>query len=325
VAGATSARESARGVVFDDANRNGVRDAREQGIRDIRVSNGREIVLSDRKGRYEIPAPEHGAIFVIQPPEWIAPLDEYGRPRFFYMHKPEGSPELDFMGSSPTGPLPASVDFPLHRVKAAREFSALFFGDTQPDDQRDIDFLAHDVVEELIGREAAFGVVLGDVLNDDLALFGSLCATLAALDVPMYYLPGNHDQNYDSPGDRFATETFEAKVGPRYFSFEQGSVHFIVLDNVHWRGKVSDPERWSGGNYVAGLDERQRAWLARDLELTPGEMLVVPMMHIPFNHPWIEEEKQALFRLLESRRHCFSMAAHAHYMEHDFVGMTAGG
>ncbi len=323
-AGAASSVTLISGVVFDDENRNREWDASEMGIESVPVSNGRDIVLTDAFGRYEIEAPEHGAIFVIKPANWATHTDDLMRPQFYYMHKPDGSPEQKYSGSDPTGELDESVNFPLFRNLEKGRFRALLFGDTQPDDQREIDFVAHDVVDELIGTDASFGVVLGDVLNDDLSLFDSLSGTMATLGMPMYYVLGNHDMNYDSPGDHLANETFEATFGPSYYSFNMAQVHFVVLDNVHWRGEVTDPDAWEGGNYIAGLGRDQLNFLSQDLRLVHPDRLVVLMMHIPFNHPWDENDKAELFRIISHRRKCMSLAAHAHYIEHDFVTAEEG-
>lgn len=43
------------GIVYHDANGNGKRDKRESGIAKVAVSNGRDVVLTDAKGRYELP------------------------------------------------------------------------------------------------------------------------------------------------------------------------------------------------------------------------------------------------------------------------------
>ncbi len=316
--------EEISGVVYDDANRNRQWDANEEGIEGVPVSNGRDIALTDAFGRYEIEAPKHGAIFVVKPGGWMPHTDELMRPQFFYIHKPEGSPDFEFAGSAPTGEIEGSLDFPLYRVTEKGRFRALIFGDTQPDDQREIDFIAHDVVEELIGYPAAFGVVLGDVLNDDLSLFDAISATMATLGLPMYYVPGNHDLNFDSPDDLHAMETFEATIGPRYFSFDIAQTHFVVLDNVHWKGKVTDPDKWAGGNYIAGIDDDQFLFLKRDLMLVHPDKLVVVMMHIPFSHSWDEDDKAELMRVLSKRKRCLTLTAHAHYMEHDFVTEDEG-
>ena len=54
-------------------------------------------------------------------------------------------------------------DFPLRPQKEPEKFRAILFGDTQPSTQKEVDYMAHDVVEELIGTDASFGVTLGDV------------------------------------------------------------------------------------------------------------------------------------------------------------------
>ena len=73
-AGAASAATLISGIVFDDENRNRQWDASEMGIESVPVSNGRDIVLTDAFGRYEIEAPEHGAIFVIKPANWATQI-----------------------------------------------------------------------------------------------------------------------------------------------------------------------------------------------------------------------------------------------------------
>src|SRR5690606_13285513 len=55
------------GVVFEDANGNGVRDAGEQGIGGIGLSNGRAIVRSAADGSYAIEAAEGDVVFAIKP------------------------------------------------------------------------------------------------------------------------------------------------------------------------------------------------------------------------------------------------------------------
>jgi 3',5'-cyclic AMP phosphodiesterase CpdA len=56
------ARAEHRGVVFDDANANGVRDAGEAARAGVAVTNGRDVVVTGPDGRYELS--EHAAGFV---------------------------------------------------------------------------------------------------------------------------------------------------------------------------------------------------------------------------------------------------------------------
>jgi len=193
-----AAGKTASGVVYLDANQNHVRDADEKPLPDVRVSNGRDVVATDADGRYSLPVDNDTIVFVIKPRGYRTVQDENHISRFYYIHKPEGSPKLDFPGVEPTGPLPSSIDFPLYAVEEPDAFDVIFFGDPQPRDQKEIDYIAHDVVEDLVGVKAAFGVTLGDILFDDLSLFDSFNRTLGKIGVPWYNVIGNHDINFAS-------------------------------------------------------------------------------------------------------------------------------
>jgi hypothetical protein len=316
VAPAASRAATAHGVVFHDLDGDGVRGRGEPGLRDVGVSNGRDIARTDRSGGYRLRVDDDVILFVLKPRGWRAPVDAEGIPRFYYIHKPKGSPASEYPGVEPTGDLPASVDFPLAPQEEPERFEVILFGDTQPRDQKEIDYLAHDVVEPLIGTDAAFGVTLGDILFDDLSLFGSINRTIALLGIPWYNVLGNHDLNFDAPDDALSDETFERVYGPPYYSFDYGPVHFLVLDDVRWKGKVTDPQAYRGGNYVGGLGEDQLDFIRRDLERIPRNQLVVLFMHIPLVSDWVEPERGRLYRMLEKRPLALSVSAHYHYQEH---------
>jgi len=168
-----------------------------------------------------------------------------------------------------------------------------------------------------VGTDAAFGVTLGDILFDDLSLFGSLNATVALIGIPWYNVLGNHDINFDAAHDAHSDETFESVYGPPYYSFDHGPVHFLVLDDVHWKGRVD--EGYRGGNYTGGLGPDQLTFIERDLARVPDERLVVLMMHIPLVSSWVDPDREALYRLIEPRPHAMSISAHYHFHEHVFL------
>jgi len=306
----------ATGVVYHDANGNGNYDAAEQPLAGIRVSNGRDIVTTGPDGRYEIGVSPDTILFVLKPRGWRTPLNEQNLPRFFYVHKPGGSPPLRYGGVAPTGPLPASVDFPLYPQDEPNKFKALLFGDPQPKDQKEVDFIAHTVVETLIGTDASFGVTLGDIVNDDLSLFEPQARAIALIGIPWYNVIGNHDLNFDARDDRHSDETFERVFGPPYYSFDYGPVHLLVLDDVRWylndRGE---------GTYRGGLGEVQMEFIRNDLAGIPADQPVVLMMHIPLVDV---EDRQELYRLIEQRPVCLSIAAHTHVHEHRFISREDG-
>lgn len=313
--------EIARGLVFEDANRNGIHDSGEQGLPDVKVSNGRDIVKTNAEGRYEIEVDDDDIVFLLKPRGWQVPMNDHMLPQFYYIHKPAGSPPGDkYPGVAPTGPLPESIDFPLHQQEEPTKFRALLFGDPQPRTAEEVQFVMHDVIEEVIGIDASFGVTLGDIMFDDLSLFEMQNAAIALIGIPWYNVLGNHDINFDVTEDRYSDETFESIFGPPYYSFDYGEAHFIVIDDVKYLGQSEDRK----SRYTGGLGDEQLQFIANDLTMIPEDQLVVLFMHIPLTAGWHEPDREALYRLLEKRPATFSVSAHTHYLEHQFLGEEQG-
>jgi hypothetical protein len=316
---AESATSTATGVVFHDTNGNRKRDRGEPGLGGIRVSNGTDITRTDDAGRWELPVGDDTILFVVKPRGWRTPFNETRNPEFYYVHKPHGSPpEYKFAGVAPTGPLPASVDFPLYEQEEPETFQAILFGDPQPRNQQEVDWIAHDVVEELVGTDAAFGVTLGDVVFDDLDMFQPQARAIALIGIPWYNVVGNHDVNYDAPSDKLSDETFERHYGPNYYSFDYGPVHFVVLDDIEWYHPDGPEKR---GRYRGGLGPEQIEFVANDLAMIPEDQLVVLMMHIPLTGV---NDRHPLYRLIEKRPACISISGHTHTHEHVFIDSKDG-
>lgn len=308
---------TARGVVYNDRNGNGVRDDGERGVGDVLVSNQREVVKTGRNGRWELPATEDTIFFVVKPEGWMTPVNDHNIPQFYYIHKPAGSPGFRYDGIPPTGPLPDSIDFPLIRQDEPDQFKAVFFGDPQPRDQKELDYIARDVVQELIGTDAKFGVTLGDILFDDLSLFEANNALIGLIGIPWYNVIGNHDINFDARDDRDSDETYHRFFGPNYFAYEYGPVVFVALDNVRWGGARPN----GTGGYTSWLDGDQLAFLANLLPHIPRDKLILFMMHIPL---YDTQDREKLFRLIEDRPYTMSVSGHTHWHAHRFLGEEEG-
>src|SRR5262249_40219354 len=59
----------------------------------------------------------------------------------------------------------------------------------------EIDFIREDVAEGLIGIEAAFGITAGDIMFDDLSLYGRYNRIIGQTGLSWWNIPGNHNLN----------------------------------------------------------------------------------------------------------------------------------
>lgn len=299
---------AATGSVFHDLNGNGRRERSEPGIPGVLVSNSREIVETDAQGNWSLPVDDDTIFFVIKPNDWRTPMDAHNVAKFYYVHKPSGSPEVRFGGVKPTGPLPASIDFALSPREEPRQFTAAFLGDTQPYTMDEVQYTIHDVTKELKGTEHRFATVLGDVVGDNLDLLPPLIEGLGKIGLPFYYVMGNHDIDFDVPSDEHSDETWNRLLGPTYYSFNEGGVHFMVLENVEYKGQ--------GNGYESALGAEQMEWVRNNLARVPKDTLVVAMMHIPLTQT---KEKDEILRLLSQFENSMSLSAHAHTQTHLFM------
>ncbi len=189
----------ASGTVFEDRNGNRRRDPGEPGLAGVLISNGLDVVRSGADGRYSLPIAEGDVLFVTKPAGYAPPVDGDMAPRFYYIHEPDGTPAalgLRFGGVAPTGPLPSAIDFPFDKVAEPDDFTVIWFADTQAQTPAELDYLRDDVIAELVGSEAAFGVTAGDVVYDDLTLYPRHNRLVGRIGIPWYNLPGNHDLNF---------------------------------------------------------------------------------------------------------------------------------
>ena len=309
------------GIVFHDLNENNQHDSGEPGIPGVLVSNGKDMVATDGEGRYEISSDDNSVVFVIKPRDWKTSVDNNGIPQFYHLRSSNGAGGAKYPGLKPTGSFPESVDFALYPQEESDRFRAVVFGDTQPRDGKEVNYIAHDTVEELIGVEAAFGFTLGDLVFDNLHLLQSIAEVVGQIGLPWHHVMGNHDIDYSAESNWNARGAYHQTFGPSYYAFTWGSAHFVVVDNIRW---VQEGEK---RYYRTGLGEAQMSFIRNYLEQVPEDELVMFLMHIPWvgSTPWKDEaEREELFSLLASHPHTVSLAAHMHRHYHRFIGPGDG-
>jgi hypothetical protein len=318
------AQETARGIVFDDLNRNLVKERKEKGIGQAAVSNGRDVVLTDADGKYEIPVSPGQILFVIKPSDYSLPVNSNNQPQFFYIHKPSGSPGLQYAGSQPTGKLPVQVNFPLFASGRKDRFSMLVFGDPQPYTPEEVEYFRKGLVAEASKeKNMDFGISLGDLVGDNLDLHPLYISAVGEAGIPWFNVMGNHDMNYDGGADSLCDETFEKNFGPATYSFNHGWIHFIVLDDIMY------PDPRDGNGYWGGFRKDQLDFIRNDLQFVPKDRLIILAFHIPISEieggdPFNDADRDKLFGLLRDYPNTLTLSAHTHFQSQDFFTQKEG-
>ena len=316
--------EQATGIVFEDLNENGQFDEGiDQPMEGVVVADEEDFSTTGPDGRFEIPVDDDSIIFVVKPKGYAVPVDENNLPRFYYIHKPQGSPESYYDGVAATGDLPDQIEFPLYPVEEPEAFRVALLADTQPESSQEVDYIRDDVLSELPLMNPDFAIVLGDIMFDHLNLFDRYIRSVGKVGVPFYHVLGNHDLNFDAPDDEHSDETFNRYFGPANYTFNYGKAHFVVFDNIRWLG---GKERT--GTYDETFEPWQIDWLERNLEYVPEDRLIVIGTHAPL---WSATRRnkltgniQALFDVLKDRKWIVAVSGHTHYNNHHFFTEEEG-
>lgn len=317
------AQQKVTGIVYEDKNLNQIRDRAERGIKGVGVSNGAEVVLTDEHGKYVLPIGKDDIVFVIKPSGYQVAMNGDNLPKSYYIHKPLGSPKFKYKGVLPTGNLPKSVDFALHKQVENDDFKILVLGDPQVLDQREVGFFNKSILSEIAQvKDAVFGLTLGDMVQEDLGLSTDYKKMIASLKLPWYNVLGNHDLNMDATVDSLHDETFEADFGPANYSFNYGKAHFILLDNNVY------PDPRGGRGLWAGYTKKQFRFLENDLKHVKKDQLIIIANHIQMNivneNSFRKEDRQQLFDLFNGYSNVLVLSAHTHNNQQFFYKKENG-
>ena len=251
------------GVVFNDANGNGVRDSGENGMADVAVSNQDTVVTTDASGAFRITARGSGVVFVSTP-------DGYRSVGQFWRNADATTP----------------VAFALMRAPSAGDFTFVHASDTHISQQSAPRTQRLRAVVDSIHPDIL--LITGDLVRDALRVpeaeatgyYQLFMKEIAAFRTPVFTVPGNHE-NFGIERDTshvsashplYGRKMYHHFLGPDYYSFTRGGVHFVGLNTVD-----IDDQR-----YYGHVDSLQLAWLERDLAMVPPTMPVVTFDHIPF-------------------------------------------
>jgi len=272
------------GVVFVDANRNGARDAGEPGLAGTMVSDGENCARADADGRFR---------FAFE-------MDEEPHCRFMVATRPTGY--------EPTTPDFARIPFAGKRTEyradfgfaedagsGRRDFGFITTSDSQftkPDEMLSI---AKDYAQVTAATgQPAFLVTVGDLTMSGTHWQWDMYERIrGASRLRVYDGFGGHDGNCLSPR---ATTNYELRIGPPYYSWDYGGVHFVQFVTetayLHPRARA-----------------RQETWLKADLKTIPRGAPVVVVTHHPLPAAWFDE------RRAEGVRVICQLAGHWHVVQ----------
>ncbi|MBN2130672.1 MAG: metallophosphoesterase [Sedimentisphaerales bacterium] len=176
--------------------------------------------------------------------------------------------------------------------------------------------LMHDAdqrIEAFVGRmnqrKVDFIIQLGDFCRP-YAHNNGFMAVWNSFEGPRYHVLGNHDT--DGGFTREQTVTYW-KIPAKYYAFEKGGFHFIVLDG----NDKTDPPQPGYARYI-GAEQQQ--WLRRELENTP--LPTVIFSHQSLEDPGGIANGEAIRKILEDANQaagrkkvvaCFSGHHHIDY------------
>ena len=262
----------------------------------IYVSDGRNIVWTDKNGWYSMASDKSSStVFVSFPGGTEVPVEK-GMPQFWQpLNTDDAEVERhDFTLKSVSNDSYAFLavsDIHLANLNDdAAQFSGPFM--SRINEERDKYISKGLPVYCLNGGDSSYDRYWYEYLY----AIEDFPKSLASVDFPMamFSAMGNHDNDggveREGDVDWKASERYRRTMGPTWYSFNLGQVHYIVLDNIVYRndeGRIDSYEGISGKrNYDCWIRDDQMDWLRRDLETVTdkGTPLVV-LMHAPlFNH-----------------------------------------
>ena len=286
---AAAARDWAAVEVADKAGATvkGIVYAGDEPLRGVAVSDGAEIVFTDAEGRYWLPTDKRsGSVFITIPSGYEVSADGVF-PRFWAaLEAPAKEVERhDFALTK--------VDNDRHVMLAVTD---IHLSNQNSDIEQFCTRFIPDVraVAESFGDTPVYSLNMGDSAWDgywytNRYSLKDFRRTMNIVGYPaqMFCAMGNHDNDgatiHSDSVDWAASAPYRRIIGPRYYSFNIGKVHYVVLDNLIY---VNSPKKNSKDgiagkrDYVRRVDSLQLDWLRRDLATVEDKSApVVVAMH----------------------------------------------
>lgn len=271
-----------------------------KGIMGVVVSDGYSVVVTDKKGRFEITPNERARAVFISTPAGHEFIHTNGITRQYRLLKNINTRKEINFALQPLG-------------KDDNEHQFVIWADPQVKNKADVKKMMEqsvpDVLKFVNATEAGtllHGITVGDIVWDSPELYPDYDLAVKDMGIPFFQCLGNHDMDLNHGGDENSDVTFHQNYGPTYYSFNRGQLHYVVMDNVRYLGKDKE--------YDGYVQQNQLDWLQKDLSFVPKDKLIILCLHIPVNTG--TKNNEALYALLDDRK-VHIMSGHTHRNAND--------
>ncbi len=256
-----------RGMVYRDGNADGKHDDGDAGMAGVLLTDGQRVMRTPPSGVFElvlrIDGEPHDRFVAVTRPSGYRPTSP------FYLRIPYDEQQTEYDVDFGLFPEPAS---------ALRDFWFMAISDSQFTNHSQMIPTAKDYAQITSAPgKPAFMVTAGDLtMNGSQFEWDMYDHIRGSSKIPIYEGFGGHDGNCLDPR---CTVSFERRIGPPYYSWNYGGVHFIQL--VVEMGYLRTPAQ-----------VRQREWLQADLGALPQGTPVIAVAHYPLDPAWFDQRKE---------------------------------
>ena len=259
----------------------GLVSSEEGPVANVVVSDGTEVTVTDDKGIYELKSAKKWGYVFISVPSGYEVAAEGVFPQFYQTLK--GAADVV-----------EQKDFKLTKVDGQDRYKLFLLGDmhlaNRTNDAAQFTQFTTDLNAYMAQHsgQKMYALTLGD-MTWDLYWYKNNYAlpqyretiNRQVKNLQIYHTMGNHDNDFMTTSDYDAAVKYVDCIGPTFYSFNIGQVHYVVMDNIDCSAYDGTDSR----NYVKKLSNEQLKWLAKDLTYVDKSTPLIVAMHAQIYKP----------------------------------------
>ena len=259
----------------------GLVSSEEGPVANVVVSDGTEVTVTDDKGIYELKSAKKWGYVFISVPSGYEVAAEGVFPQFYQTLK--GAADVV-----------EQKDFKLTKVDGQDRYKLFLLGDmhlaNRTNDAAQFTQFTTDLNAYMAQHsgQKMYALTLGDMTwelywyknNYALPQYRETI-NRQVKNLQIYHTMGNHDNDFMTTSDYDAAVKYVDCIGPTFYSFNIGQVHYVVMDNIDCSAYDGTDSR----NYVKKLSNEQLKWLAKDLAYVDKSTPLIVAMHAQIYKP----------------------------------------